>query len=94
MNCKTDDRDGKIAGFGAHGGLNIQRQNNGHLRQKLPPEVHAFLGHRLRAAYSDLVNEPIPGPLLALLDRLKAQEIEAHAGGAVVDTNNEAKEKA
>jgi hypothetical protein len=27
-----------------------------------------------------------------LLDRLKAQEVEAHAGGAV--TNNEAKEKA
>jgi hypothetical protein len=61
------------------------------VRQKLPPEVHAFLGHRLRATYSDLVNEPIPGPLLDLLERLKAQE-QVH-DGAALDTS-EAKEKA
>ena len=73
MNRKTDDRGDKSADFRAHDGSNVQPPNNGHLRQKLPPEVHAFLGHRLRAAYSDLVNEPIPGPLLDLLERLKAQ---------------------
>ncbi len=94
MNRKIDDRGDKIADFGAHGGVNSQRpQDNGHLRQKLPPEVHAFLGHRLRAAYSDLINEPVPRPLLDLLERLKAQEIEASDGGTILNTN-EAKEKA
>ena len=93
MNRKTDDRGDNFADFRAHDGSNPQRpQNNGHVRQKLPPEVHAFLGHRLRAAYSDLVNEPIPGPLLNLLERLKAQE-QIHGGAAALDTN-EAKEKA
>jgi hypothetical protein len=94
MNRKTDDRGDNFADFRAHDGSNVQRpQNNGgQLRQKLPPEVHAFLGHRLRAAYSDLVNEPIPGPLLDLLERLKAQE-QIHAGSAALDPN-EAKEKA
>ncbi|NJO23105.1 MAG: hypothetical protein HC868_09345 [Sphingomonadales bacterium] len=93
MNRKTDDRDdNSIASFGGRDGLNAQRpHNSGHLRQKLPPEVHAFLGHRLRAAYSDLVNEPIPLPLLDLLNRLKTQELEN--GGTGLNTN-EAKEKA
>lgn len=70
---------------------------NGHaqgLRQKLPPEVHAFLGHKLRSAYSDLVNEPVPGALLDLLDRLKAQELEAQDNTGVVQETSEAKEKA
>jgi hypothetical protein len=63
-------------------------------RQKLPPEVHAFLGHRLRRAYSDLVNEPIPDVLLDLLDRLKAQELGAQDGAGLVQKSSEAKEKA
>ena len=102
MNRKTDDRGDKIAEFRSHaephdarGGLGIERpQGNGQLRQKLPPEVHAFLGHRLRAAYGDLVNEPVPGALLDLLDRLRAQEFEAKNSGGIVQDTNEAKEKA
>ena len=74
---------------------NSQDQGNGQgLRQKLPPEVHAFLGHRLRSAYSDLVNEPVPGALLDLLDRLKAQEVETHDSTGAVQETSEAKEKA
>jgi hypothetical protein len=99
MNRKNDDRSDKIAGFRPHGGPYDERgelieraHGNGQLRQKLPPEVHAFLGHRLRTAYSDLINEPIPRPLLDLLDRLKAQEFEAESKG--VQDTNEAKEKA
>jgi len=92
MNRKTEDRGDKIAEFGA-GELSVeQAKGNGQVRQKLPPEVHAFLGHRLRAAYSDLVNEPVPGALLNLLDRLKAQELERN--GSTVHDTNEAKEKA
>jgi hypothetical protein len=87
MNRKIDDRGDRIAEFGAE-----RPKSNGHARQKLPPEVHAFLGHRLRAVYSDLINEPVPGPLLDLLDRLKAQEIERD--GSIVRDTNEAKEKA
>ena len=64
------------------------------MRHKLPPEVHAFLGHRLRAAYRDLVNEPIPDALVDLLDRLKAQELGTHPGGDAPLNTNEAKEKA
>jgi hypothetical protein len=99
MNRKTDDRSDKVAEFGPHdrprGGLGVQRpQGNGQLRQKLPPEVHAFLGHRLRTAYRDLVNEPIPGALLDLLDRLKAQELGTRSDGDAVLNTSEAKEKA
>jgi hypothetical protein len=99
MNRKNDDRGDKIAGFpshrGPHGETSIDRaQSNGQSRQKLPPEVHAFLGHRLRAAYSDLINEPVPSALLDLLDRLKAQEFEAENKSGVVQDTNEAKEKA
>lgn len=95
MNRKTDDRGDKAAEFdGPHGEVGVQRHGNGQLRHKLPPEVHAFLGHRLRAAYRDLVDEPIPGPLLDLLDRLKAQELGAGASGDKALNTSEAKEKA
>ena len=69
--------------------------DNGHaqgVRQKLPPEVHAFLGHKLRAVYGDLINEPVPGALLDLLDRLKAQELEAQDTAGVDQATS--KEKA
>ena len=105
MNRKNDERPtredstGNIADFRlqkATGDDGTQRlAGNGHAqRQKLPPEVHAFLGHRLRKAYSDLVNEPIPRVLLDVLDRLKAQERGAQDGAGLVQEASEAKEKA
>lgn len=95
MNRKTDDRGDKVGEFdrAQHGG-GTQRHGNGQMRHKLPPEVHAFLGHRLRAAYRDLVDEPIPAPLLDLLERLKAQEMGDGAGGDTALNTSQAKEKA
>lgn len=100
MRRKNDDRPGqgnqgeKIANF--QRGPRDARSDfgNGQSRQKLPPEVHAFLGYRLRAVYGDLVNEPVPDALRDLLDRLKAQELDAQTGGSAVQDTNEAKEKA
>jgi hypothetical protein len=109
MNRKTDERrthgdsTGSIADFRMHNasretgedGATQRPAGNGHAqRQKLPPEVHAFLGHRLRKAYSDLVNEPVPRVLLDLLDRLKAQEHGAHGDAGLGQETSEAKEKA
>jgi hypothetical protein len=109
MNRKNDERPtredstGNVTDFRLHsasretgedGGMQ-RLAGNGHAqRQKLPPEVHAFLGHRLRKAYSDLVNEPVPRVLLDLLDRLKAQEFGAQDGAGLVQEASEAKEKA
>lgn len=108
MNRKNDERPmqgdsaGNVGEFRLHArpretgdGSALQRPaDNGHAqRQKLPPEVHAFLGHRLRTVYGDLINEPVPAALLDLLDRLKAQELKAQ-DIAGLQESSEAKEKA
>jgi Anti-sigma factor NepR len=36
----------------------------------LPPQVTAYLGERLRADYSHLVNDPIPDELIQILEAL------------------------
>jgi len=41
-----------------------------HLKPTLPPDVAACLGERLRAHYAQLMNEPIPGDLLRILEAL------------------------
>ena len=40
----------------------------------LPPELQGQLGKRLREAYSDLVNQPVPDKFLTLLEQLKTSE--------------------
>lgn len=40
----------------------------------LPPELQGQLGNRLREAYSDLVNQPVPDKFLTLLEQLKTSE--------------------
>ena len=40
----------------------------------LPPELQGQLGKRLREAYSDLVNQPVPDKFLTLLEQLKTNE--------------------
>jgi hypothetical protein len=36
-------------------------------------EVNYILGHSLRSVYQDLVQQPVPGHLLALLDQLEVK---------------------
>jgi Anti-sigma factor NepR len=36
----------------------------------LPPEVVSYLGERLRAYYSHLMNDPIPGSFIRILETM------------------------
>jgi len=42
--------------------------------QRLSPEVQSMLGSKLRNMYGKLIDEPIPAPLVELLQRLEAQQ--------------------
>ena len=43
-------------------------------RQGLDPQLQTFIGEQLRLYYVDLVREPVPDRLVALLDKLQAAE--------------------
>jgi hypothetical protein len=43
-------------------------------RQGLDPQLQVLIGEQLRLYYVDLVREPVPDRLLALLDKLQATE--------------------
>jgi hypothetical protein len=43
-------------------------------RQGLDPRLQTFIGEQLRLYYVDLVREPVPDRLVALLDKLQAAE--------------------
>ena len=46
----------------------------GTARQGLDPQLQAFIGEQLRLYYVDLMREPVPERLVALLDKLHAVE--------------------
>ncbi len=43
-------------------------------RQGLDPQLQALIGEQLRLYYVDLLREPVPDRLVALLDKLQAVE--------------------
>jgi hypothetical protein len=43
-------------------------------RQGLDPQLQTFIGEQLRLYYIDLLREPVPDRLVALLDKLQAAE--------------------
>jgi len=50
------------------------RSPGGKAWQGLDPRLQAFIGEQLRLYYVDLLREPVPDRLVAILDRLQASE--------------------
>ena len=46
----------------------------------LPTELQGQIGQRLREAYIELINEPVPDRFVALLQKLKQREDEGRGG--------------
>ena len=50
------------------------RSPGGKARQGLDPQLQAFIGEQLRLYYVDLLREPVPDRLVAILDKLETAE--------------------
>ena len=48
------------------------------MQTPLPVELQGQIGQRLREAYNELVNEPVPDRFVLLLQQLKSSEGDGH----------------
>lgn len=51
------------------------------MQAPLPVELQGLIGQRLREAYIELINEPVPDRFVALLQKLKQREEESKEDG-------------
>lgn len=50
------------------------------MQAPLPVELQGQIGQRLREAYIELINEPVPDRFVSLLQKLKQREDEGQGG--------------
>ena len=50
------------------------------MQSPLPVELQGQIGQRLREAYIELINEPVPDRFVVLLQKLKQREDEGQGG--------------
>ncbi|WP_244420968.1 NepR family anti-sigma factor [Hyphomicrobium sp. B1] len=50
------------------------------MQAPLPVELQGQIGQRLREAYIELINEPVPDRFVALLQKLKQREDQGQGG--------------
>ncbi len=57
-----------------------KRGDSATMQAPLPVELQGQIGQRLREAYIELINEPVPDRFVALLQKLKQREDEQGGG--------------
>ena len=58
-------------------GSDPKRGDSATMQAPLPVELQGQIGQRLREAYIELINEPVPDRFVALLQQLKQREEES-----------------
>jgi hypothetical protein len=58
-------------------GSDPKRGDSDTMQAPLPVELQGQIGQRLREAYIELINEPVPDRFVALLQKLKQREEES-----------------
>ncbi|MBS0269635.1 MAG: hypothetical protein JSS54_11730 [Proteobacteria bacterium] len=62
-------------------GSDPKRGDSATMQAPLPVELQGQIGQRLREAYIELINEPVPDRFVVLLQKLKQREEESKEDG-------------
>ncbi|MBS0239516.1 MAG: hypothetical protein JSR89_13935 [Proteobacteria bacterium] len=62
-------------------GSDPKRGDSATMQAPLPAELQGQIGQRLREAYIELINEPVPDRFVVLLQKLKQREEESKEDG-------------